>query len=36
MDHLRENLGDWDLQLTPADLSAVDADFSKLTCTATA
>jgi diketogulonate reductase-like aldo/keto reductase len=31
IDHLRENLGALDVQLTPADLSALDADFSKLT-----
>jgi len=30
-DHLRENLGALDVRLTPADLSALDADFSKLT-----
>jgi len=29
--HLRENLGALDVQLTPADLSTLDADFSKLT-----
>jgi hypothetical protein len=28
---LRENLGALDVQLTPADLSTLDADFSKLT-----
>ena len=31
IDHLRENLGALDVQLTAADLSALDADFSKLT-----
>jgi aryl-alcohol dehydrogenase-like predicted oxidoreductase len=31
IDHLRENLGALDVQLTPADLSTLDADFSKLT-----
>jgi aryl-alcohol dehydrogenase-like predicted oxidoreductase len=31
IDHLRENLGALDVQLTTADLSALDADFSKLT-----
>jgi aryl-alcohol dehydrogenase-like predicted oxidoreductase len=31
IDHLRENLGALDGQLTAADLSALDADFSKLT-----
>jgi aryl-alcohol dehydrogenase-like predicted oxidoreductase len=29
--HLRENLGALDVRLTPADLAALDADFSKLT-----
>jgi aryl-alcohol dehydrogenase-like predicted oxidoreductase len=29
--HLRENLGAPDVRLTPADLAALDADFSKLT-----
>jgi aryl-alcohol dehydrogenase-like predicted oxidoreductase len=29
--HLRENLGALDVQLTPADLAALDAEFSKLT-----
>jgi aryl-alcohol dehydrogenase-like predicted oxidoreductase len=29
--HLRENLGVLDVWLTPADLAALDADFSKLT-----
>lgn len=29
--HLRENLGALDVQLTAADLSALDSDFSKLT-----
>jgi aryl-alcohol dehydrogenase-like predicted oxidoreductase len=29
--HLRENLGALDIALTPADLQALDADFSKLT-----
>jgi diketogulonate reductase-like aldo/keto reductase len=28
--HLRENLGALDVQLTPADLAALDAEFSKL------
>ena len=31
IDHLRESLGALDVQLTPADLSALDADLSKLT-----
>jgi len=31
IDHLRENLGALDIQLTAADLSALDADFSKPT-----
>ncbi len=31
IDHLRENLGALDVQLTAADLSALDAAFSKLT-----
>lgn len=31
IDHLRENLGALDVQLTAADLSALDADFSELT-----
>jgi aryl-alcohol dehydrogenase-like predicted oxidoreductase len=31
IDHLRENLGALDFQLTAADLSALDADFLKLT-----
>ena len=31
IDHLRENLGALDVQLTAADLSALDADCSKLT-----
>jgi len=31
IDHLRENLGALDVQLTAADLSRLDADFSKLT-----
>jgi hypothetical protein len=31
IDHLRENLGALDVQLTTADPSALDADFSKLT-----
>ena len=31
IDHLRENLGALDVQWTAADLSALDADFSKLT-----
>jgi len=31
IDHLRENLGALDVQLTAADLIALDADFSKLT-----
>ena len=31
IDHLRENLGALDVQLTAANLSALDADFSKLT-----
>jgi len=31
IDHLRENLGALDVQLTAAELSALDADFSKLT-----
>ena len=31
IDHLRENLGALDVRLTPADLAALDADFSKLT-----
>ena len=30
-DRLRENVGAVDVQLTPADLSALDADFSRLT-----
>ena len=29
--HVRENLGALDVQLTPADLAALDAEFSKLT-----
>ena len=29
--HLRENLGALDVRLPPADLAALDADFSKLT-----
>ena len=29
--HLRENRGALDVRLTPADLAALDADFSKLT-----
>jgi aryl-alcohol dehydrogenase-like predicted oxidoreductase len=29
--HLRENLGALAVRLTPADLAALDADFSKLT-----
>jgi hypothetical protein len=28
---LRENVGALDVQLTPADLGALDADFSRLT-----
>ena len=31
IDHLRENLGALDVQLTAAELSALEADFSKLT-----
>ena len=31
MDHLRENLGANDLQLSPADLTELDAGFSKIT-----
>ena len=31
MDHLAENLGAIDVQLTPADLREMDAAFSKLT-----
>ena len=31
VDHLRENLGALDVQLTPADLHALEADFSRLT-----
>ena len=31
MDHLRENLGASDVQLTPADLSELDAAFSRIT-----
>ena len=31
IDHLRENLGALDVQLTAADLRSLDADFSKLT-----
>jgi hypothetical protein len=30
IDHLRENLGALEVRLTPAELSAFDADFSKL------
>jgi aryl-alcohol dehydrogenase-like predicted oxidoreductase len=30
-EHLRENLGALEIELTPADLRALDADFSKLT-----
>jgi len=30
-EHLRENLGALDVELTPADLRALDGDFSKLT-----
>ena len=30
-DHLRENLGAIEIGLTPADLRALDADFSRLT-----
>ena len=32
--HLRENLGALEIQLTAADLSSLDADFSKLTVAA--
>lgn len=31
MDHLNENLGALDVQLTPDDLSELETDFSKLT-----
>jgi aryl-alcohol dehydrogenase-like predicted oxidoreductase len=31
MDHLLENLGAHDLQLTPADLNELDAAFSRMT-----
>jgi aryl-alcohol dehydrogenase-like predicted oxidoreductase len=31
MDHLNENLGAIDLQLTPADLSELETAFSKMT-----
>lgn len=31
IDHLRENLGANDVQLTPADVSELDAEFSRIT-----